>query len=242
MADKELKGQHRYAEFREEAIVERVKEMVRKRDNLPPDADLHIKLSYGNRKTGALVPSVSLIPVADCGNCKMCSRGCYDIRNVCYLKSVQVTRAINSALLQRDPVGYMLQIKNAVKFLRFFRWHVGGDIKDPAYLVWMVAIAEETPECQFLAFTKMYDIVNDYLDLHETFPSNLHIILSGWKGDTDVNPHNLPVSSPVWKDGSQSCMVTDDAIWCQGDCSACAESNGGCWAAKKGQTILFEAH
>ena len=106
----------------------------------------------------------------------------------------------------------------------------------------MVRIAWATPTCEFLAFTKMFDVVNRWIDRNGGFPNNLHIILSGWKGDKNENPHNLPVSSPVFPDGQKSCMVTDDAIWCGGDCSACAEYGGGCWAAKKGQTILFEAH
>ena len=41
----------------------------------------------------------------------------------------------DEALFKLDPVRYMMEIKKAVKYLRFFRWHVGGDIKDPAYLV-----------------------------------------------------------------------------------------------------------
>ena len=35
---------------------------------------------------------------------------------------------------------------------------------------------------------------------------------------------------------------TDSVHMCGGDCSACATIHGGCWAAKAGDTILFEAH
>lgn len=241
MANEKLTGKHRYAEFGYEAIRKRVQAMLAFRDEVDVE-NAHVKFSYDNRKTGALVPSVSLIPVADCGNCKVCSRGCYDVRNVCFQKTVQKARANNSAIFKDDPLRYMLEIKSAVKFLRFFRWHVGGDIKDPAYLTSMVAIAEETPTCEFLAFTKQYDIVNQYLDLHGDFPKNLHIIFSDWRGAEFENPYNLPVSSPLWADGTKGPHCTDNVHMCQGDCTACAEVNGGCWSAERGQTILFEAH
>ena len=232
---------HNYKEFGAEAVARRVKQMVEFRDQVDVE-NAHVKFSYGNRKTGALVPSVSLIPVADCGNCAVCARGCYDVRNVCFQKTVQKARANNSAILQNDPVRYMKEIKKAVKYLRFFRWHVGGDIKDPVYLVWMVGIAEVTPTCEFLAFTKQYDIVNEYLKMHGAFPKNLHIIFSDWRGAEFENPYNLPVSSPLWADGTHGPHCTDDVIMCEGDCSACAEVGGGFWGAKNGQTILFEAH
>ena len=43
-------------------------------------SDLHVKISDGNTKLGA-IPSVSLIPVMDCGNCAICAKSCYDLRN-----------------------------------------------------------------------------------------------------------------------------------------------------------------
>lgn len=42
--------------------------------------NLHVKISEGNNKLGA-IPSVSLIPVMDCGNCAICAKSCYDLRN-----------------------------------------------------------------------------------------------------------------------------------------------------------------
>lgn len=232
---------HNYKEFGTEAIRKRVNQMLEFRNEVDVE-NAHVKFSYDNRKTGALVPSVSLIPVADCGRCALCSHGCYDVRNVCFQKTVQKSRANNSAIYHKDPEKYFGDIQAAVRFHRYFRWHVGGDIVDELYLEEMVRIAKVTPGCEFLAFTKMTRIVNNYIRTHGGFPKNLHIIISGWRGDRDENPYKLPVSSPVWPDGQQSCMVTKRATWCPGDCTACAEINGGCWGAKKGDTILFEAH
>ena len=241
MATKALTGKHIYSEFKEETIIERVKKMVELRAKIDvPNA--HVKLSYGNRKTTALVPSVSLIPVEDCPNHKLCSKGCYDVRHVCCYNESQKMRANNSAILHADMERYFHEIYLQVQFLRFFRWHGGADMTSFWYWEHVVDIAKRTPTCEFLIFTKMYNIVNRWLDKGNNIPKNLHVIFSGWRGDRDMNPHKLPVSSPVWKDGSKSCMVTESATWCPGDCSSCAETKGGCWAAKSGDSILFEAH
>lgn len=240
---KALTGKHNYAEFKEETVRFRVKKMTDLRDAIKDATDLHVRLSYGNRKCTALVPSVSLIPVADCGNCKLCSRGCYDVRNVCCHNESQKQRANNSAILKLDRDKYFREVEAHAQFHRFFRWHVGGDIKDYDYFGRVVGIATRVPGCQFLIFTKMYDIVNEWIENVGELPSNLHVIFSDWRGAKMRNPHGLPVSSPVWKDGTCGDSADlESGTWCPGDCSSCATTNGGCWGAKKGDTILFEAH
>lgn len=242
MGKKAFTGKHQYTEFKMETMVNRIKKMMDMKDTYTDVSDLHVKLSYGNRKTTALVPSVSLIPVADCGNCSLCAKGCYDVRHICCYDESQRQRANNSALLMKDRVRYFKEIEAHAQFHRFFRWHVGGDIVDYDYLARMVGIAERTPSCEFLAFTKMFDIVNEWLDRHGQFPDNLHIILSDWRGMAMDNRHNLPVSSPIWRDGTTGPNCTDERFLCPGNCGECASVNGGCWGAKKGDTILFEAH
>lgn len=242
MAKTEFK--HNYKEFGADAIRKRVQSMLEFRSEVNV-TEAHVKFSYDNRKTGALVPSVSLIPVADCGNCAVCSRGCYDVRNVCFQKTLQKSRANNSAILREDPGKYWREIEQRISCLRFFRFHVGGDIKDYSYFVNMVGIAARNPHCEILAFTKMYDIVNEFIGYAggvEQMPKNLHIIFSDWRGAEFENPYKLPVSSPLWADGTKGPHCTDKVYMCEGDCSACAETRNGCWAAKSGETILFEAH
>lgn len=72
-------------------------------------SDLHVKISEGNNKLGA-IPSVSLIPVMDCGNCAICAKSCYDLRNDMIYKEVIKTRAINSAIYHEDPERYFKEI------------------------------------------------------------------------------------------------------------------------------------
>lgn len=232
-----LTGKHQYCEFKGETIANRVKQMVDYRDSLDI-TDLHIKLSYGNRKTGSLVPSISTIPIADCGaNCSCCAKGCYAVRNVACYDASRKMMAQNSAIARGDLPRYFREIDAAVKFIRFFRYHVAGDITCPAYLTGMVDVAIKNPHCQFLCFTKQFRIVNDYLGDHaEGLPENLHIIFSEWRGLTVPNPYNLPTSRPLWNG------ETAEGIMCNGNCSECAAFNCGCWSLKKGERVLFEAH
>lgn len=242
-SNKTLTGKHQYIEFKHDTVAARVGKMVMMRGEVDV-ANEHIRISYGNRKTTAMVPNISLIPEADCGhNCKVCMKGCYDIRHVCCYTASQRQRAINSAIAHQDLPRYFKEIKAHAQFHRAWRYHVGGDILSPAYLTGMVDVAQKVPTCQFLAFTKQFGIVNDYLDDHaEGFPDNLHIIFSDWRGLEMNNPHNLPVSSPIWKDGTTGSHVTEKIFMCRGNCAECATMGEGCWTAKSGDTILFEAH
>lgn len=98
-------------------------------------SDLHVKISDGNTKLGA-IPSVSLIPVMDCGNCAICSKSCYDLRNDMIYKEVIKTRAINSAIYHEDPERYFKEIDGYLnyRYPRAFRFHIGGDIQDNGIL------------------------------------------------------------------------------------------------------------
>ena len=233
-----------YSEINPTAVVRRVGAMLTLRTELENGEieSLHVKFSRSNRKTGKSIPSVSLIPVADCGNCATCSSGCYDLRNVCYLKSVQTTRAQNSAILRKDRDRYFREIEATATLERFFRWHVGGEIVDADYFRRMVETALKVPTCTFLVFTKRFDIVNGFLDGGREIPRNLKIIFSDWKGLEMDNPYNLPVSSPVWNYGVKGKHCTEKVHWCGGHCEECATTATGCFGARKGDTILFHAH
>lgn len=238
-----------YYELSPEKIAARVRSMVSLRAGfIETGVDgFTVRFSTSNRKTGAAVPSVSLIPVADCGNCKVCAGGCYDVRNVCFQKSVQVSRAVNSAIYHSNPAQYFAAIRRFVRFARFFRWHVGGDVVDLDYWREVVAIALEVPQCEFLIFTKAFDIVNGWISSGGVIPENLHVIFSDWRGLEMENPYNLPVSSPVWFDADgreieRGPHCTAAAVWCPGSCEDCAAVCGGCWGLKHGETVLFEAH
>lgn len=202
----------------------------------------HVYIAQGNRKTGQGMPSVSLIPIYNCGNCKACSGQCYDLRNdLCY-EGCRRTRAINAALLEVDRDRYFKEINDAVRGFRFFRWHIGGDIIDTDYFNRMCIIAKDNPHCDMLVFTKMFDVVNNYVKVNgeDAIPKNLKVIFSGWVGQKMTNLFDFPTSHPLFPGGLTS--AHDGALLCTGNCTECAKEGVLCFGAEKGTEIVFPAH
>lgn len=202
---------------------------------------LHVRISAGNTKLGN-IPSVSLLPVIDCGNCSHCKKSCYDLRHDMIRKQGKNARSVNSQIYATDPERYFREIDAwlTLYYPRAFRWHVGGDIKSVEYLDNMVNIAVRHKEIKFLCFTKMFHIVNDYAEKGNIIPPNLKIIFSGWKGLDIPNPYNFPSAHPVFPDGSTS--AKDGAKLCTGNCTQCLSENKLCWNLQEGEEVVFLAH
>lgn len=202
---------------------------------------MHVRISAGNKKLGN-IPNVSLLPVLDCGNCSCCAKSCYDLRNDMIYKESINARTVNSLIFATDPERYFREIDAwlTFHFPRAFRWHVGGDIKSTEYLANMVEIAVRHKEIKFLCFTKMFRVINEYIDNNNTIPPNLKIIFSGWKGLDMPNPYNFPSAHPLFPDGSTS--AKDGAKLCTGNCAQCLSENRLCWSLKEGEEIISPAH
>lgn len=223
-----------------EIFTKRMNDMISKKNEYLQQVDkLHVYIAKGNHKTGDAVPSVSLIPVYNCPNSKACQSLCYDLRNDCCYPGCRDKRAVNAAILEADPERYFREISEAVAAFKFFRYHIGGDIVNTYYLEKMIWVAEQNPHCEFLTFTKCFDIINNYLDTKE-FPKNLHIIFSAWVGQTMDNRHNLPTSNPLFANGSTT--AHDGAVFCSNNCTNCAKTGCGCWTMKNGDEVIFPAH
>lgn len=196
-----------------------------------------ISVSHGNIKMGA-IPSVSLPACITCNPNAPCFKKCYAMRMERRYKSVAAAYARNLDILQTEPAAYWIQVKAAAVTTRFFRYHVSGDIPNGHYLKMMIKTARELPGTAFLAFTKQYDIVNDYLNDGGTIPENLKILFSNWGSWKCENPHGLPVCEIVLK-GSEPAPG-----WkiCGGNCTACACAGIGCWELKNGETIAIYEH
>jgi hypothetical protein len=102
----------------------------------------------------------------------------------------------------------------------------------------MISLSRELPGTQFLAFTKQYNIVNEYLNGGGTIPDNLKIIFSNWGTWKTENPHNLPVCEIIFKGEKPA----GDWKICGGNCTACACAGIGCWELKHGETIAIYEH
>jgi uncharacterized protein (DUF2237 family) len=195
-----------------------------------------VSISRGNSKMGA-VPSVSLPPIITCANGCKCANKCYAAK-LCRLRpSVRNAYARNLEILQNNMDDYFLQVKAAAMISGYFRFHVSGDIPDMNYLDRMVKIAEELPGTTFLAFTKQYNFVNNFLQ-YSQIPNNLKIIFSAWPGMPMENPYNMPVANVIFK-GTEP---AENWKICPGNCAECAARGVGCWELKPGETIAFYEH
>lgn len=201
------------------------------------NTDKKVTISKGNAKMGA-IPSVSLPACITCNPEAPCFKQCYAVKVARLYRSARDSYTRNLEILKEDPGAYWLQVKAAATVSRFFRYHVSGDIPNPEYFAQMVKLAGELPGTTFLAFTKQYSIVNEYLNAGGVVPSNLIIILSNWGAWKCDNPHNLPVCEVIFKGDN----VPEEWKICGGNCTLCACRGVGCWQLKKGDTLGIFKH
>lgn len=196
-----------------------------------------ITISRGNIKMG-IIPSVSLPACVTCNPSAPCFKKCYALRLSRRRATVAASYARNLDIWERDPAAYWLQVRAAATTTRFFRYHVSGDIPNGAYFADMIETAQSLPGTVFLAFTKQYPIINDYLNDGGTIPANLKIIFSNWGAWKCENPHGLPTCEIVLKgnEPAQNWKI------CGGNCTACACAGNGCWELKNGETIAIYEH
>ena len=195
-----------------------------------------VSISKGNSKMG-YIHSVSLPPVITCAKGCACAKKCYAAK-LCRLRpNVRKAYERNLRILQNNMDDYFHQVAEDAALQKYFRFHVSGDIPDMNYLDRMVKLAEDLPGTTFLAFTKQYNFINNYLQYAE-IPGNLKIIFSAWTGMHMDNPHNLPVANVIFK-GTEP---RDDWKICGGNCAECACRNVGCWELKPGENIAFYEH
>jgi hypothetical protein len=199
--------------------------------------NLNVSISQGNSKMGA-IPSVSLPACITCNPAAPCFKLCYAAKISRLYKNTAAAYQRNLDILKTDPAAYWLQVKAAAITARFFRFHVSGDIPGAEYFAQMVKLAEELPSTNFLAFTKQYTIVNEYISNGGAIPSNLKIIFSNWGAWKCENPYNLPVCEIILKGNDPA------PNWkiCGGNCTACACAGIGCWELKNGETIAIYQH
>ena len=199
--------------------------------------NLTVSISKGNSKMGA-IPSVSLPACVTCNPGAPCFKLCYAAKISRLYKTVNAAYQRNLDILKADPGAYWEQVKQGAQTARYFRFHVSGDIPNIYYFYKMVELARELPKTSFLAFTKQYNIVNQYLKNGGAIPENLKIIFSNWGAWKCENPYNLPVCEIILK-GSEP---APDWKICGGNCTACACAGIGCWELKKGETIAIYQH
>lgn len=142
-----------------------------------------------------------------------------------------------------DPKGFEEQLIHILKYegLPLFRWHDAGEIPDEQYLAMMFRVAIKFPNISFLAYTKKYDLVNEFLNGH-ILPDNFCLRLSAWSKDWDVpNPHNLPMAYVDFTDKTKNPSIPRNAFKCKGGeentCTTCRM----CFK-KEVTSVVFKQH
>lgn len=197
-----------------------------------------VVISKDNSKMGA-VSSVSTLPFLTCpARCKgTCGADCYAAKIANLYPNVLQSYAQNTALALYRPLKFWADVENAVKGVRFFRFHVSGDIINKEYFANIVDIATANKHCEILLFTKRFEIVNAYIKAFGDLPENLHVLFSGWNNLKPVNPFKLPETNVFGKEGPEESWKV-----CGGNCFECGCRGVGCWQAKNGDTIAFQKH
>ena len=212
------------------------------RDYTAPEA-VKLHVSTGNAKLGGIY-NVSLPPVVTCHNCSNCKKYCYAIKDYNMYPNVRTAWNENYMLFLTDPARYFNEISQAVKLQRFFRWHVSGDIVNAEYFAGMIRVALENPKCEFLAFTKAYEIVNAAIDNGAVIPSNLHLLFSAAPGNDMPNPHRIPECHINFADPSLNTYGggAEYEHHCKGNCTECIGTGCGCFFLKTGDAVIINQH
>lgn len=200
-----------------------------------------VKISTTNSKLG-LIPSVNLPPIVTCRDNCPCAKDCYAMKGRFRFKNVRDNLANNLQCYLENPNKYFAEIKHAINngmvSYSYFRWHASGDFVDRQYFKQVVETANELPLTSFLAFTKKFELVNEYIKNENEIPPNLHIVYSAWGDDFKIhNPYHFPVAY-VRFGNKENNSIPETAAECSGDCTNCLQ----CWKIKAGESVVFNKH
>lgn len=202
-----------------------------------------VSISVDNGKLGGFIPSVSFPAVITCRAGAPCIGDCYACKGNYRFPCVKSSLQNNLDLYRYDKHRFFRSIsdflRNGLVTYKFFRWFAAGDIVDGDFLQGMVNTAVECPDTTFLAFTKKFELVNDFLSGGGVIPENLIIVFSAWDKSFSVpNPHGLPVSFVDFYDKARNPEIPASAFECGGKCPDCLH----CWRLQNGGAVVFHQH
>lgn len=201
-----------------------------------------INMANKNSKTGAACLNLAF-PVCTCRVDAPCKATCYACKGCQMIANVQAAYYRNLRLYHDDPDNFFEQVYYKIKFSRLpkVRLFDSGDFPDADFLVRLVELCRKTPDTKYMAFTKQYEIVNDYITKNGNLPDNLNIMFSAWHKLWNVpNPYGLGVAYVDFDDKSLNPEFPKNAFVCPGRASTCSAC-GACWN-KKLTAVLFHQH
>jgi hypothetical protein len=201
-----------------------------------------INMANKNSKTGAACLNLAF-PVCVCREDAPCKATCYACKGCQTMANVQAAYYRNLRLYHDDPDNFFEQVYCKVKFsgLPKVRLFDSGDFPDADFLVRLVDLCKKTPNTKYMAFTKKYEIVNEYIDKNGKLPENLNIIFSAWDKLWEVpNPHGLGMAYVDFDDKRLNPEFPKNAFVCPGRASTCSAC-GACWS-KRLKAVVFHQH
>lgn len=198
--------------------------------------DYNFKLSAGNSKLGNIV-NINLPAIVTCREDAPCKKDCYACKGMYCWKNVKNRYKLNLEAFLEDKERTKQEILEQLPSMGFCRVHSSGDFVNLEYLNMLVEIAKTATEVKFMAFTKKYELVNEWIKENGKLPENFKIIFSSWyDGWTFDNPYDLPVSH-VYNDKIDN-KVPESALPCPGKCDKCFM----CWKLGSGESVVFNKH
>lgn len=201
-----------------------------------------ISMNNKNSKTGVACLNIAF-PVCSCRDDAPCKGGCYATKGCQQFAKVQAAYYRNFRIYNDNPDNFFEQVYYKIKFANLpkVRWFDSGDIPEYDFFVRMVELCKKTTDVKHMAFTKKYEIVNEYIDKNGKLPDNLNVVFSAWHKLWNVpNPHGLAIAYVDFNDKSLNPEIPKNAFVCPGresTCSAC----GACWS-KKLKVVVFKQH
>ena len=200
-----------------------------------------VHISDSISKMGGMASSLGL----DTSTCRInapCKHDCYACKGRYNFANVQNSLKNNTASWYADPFDFEKRILDKCMCVKWFRWFHSGDIIDVDFLDMMYDVANLRADTRFLAFTKKFELVNEFIERNGRLP-NLNIVLSAWGKWIPENPHNLPMAYVRLKSGVGKELIPKTAKECNGSCANCIlNCDGGCWKLKDGESVVFNQH
>ncbi len=192
--------------------------------------DHSLVLSSNNSKMGR-VHSFSTMPILTCRSDAPCKKECYAVKLCRIFKNTKKSYQDNTdTLMFCEPEKIIEKLIQYITLynVKLFRWNVSGDFNIDKYFDITLEVAKQCPGCNFLAFTKMYDLSKVKL------PQNYKLVFSCWGNMKPENEREVP------------CAYFDNGIYeipeyakrCSGGCDKCMK----CWKLKAGQAVKFKKH
>ena len=200
-----------------------------------------VTIATGNHKLGTQICGLSLPPITTCRSNAPCKATCYACKGHQQYPTVLGTYMKNLRIWNENPRHFFECVDYYLKYsgYRYMRLFDSGDFPNGQFLTDLIELViKKNPQTKFMAFTKKYELINDYLKEH-TLPENLNIIFSAWDRNWQFdNPYNLPIAYVNFANKDFNPAIPTDAKICEGNCSICYK----CWNLEKDESVVFGQH